>query len=195
MPTSAACRASASFTPSPRKATSPPLRRWTRTMRAFCSGLTLANTVVVAMAAASCSSSSLSRSAPVSAPPSVRPRSWQTLIATAGLSPVTTFTVMPRPARRANARAASRLGASRKTRKPTSDSPCSSAVVTVLASGAGRVASATTRLPAANSASSAARASAGTSAQRSRTDSGAPLVTSVRTPRPSRTREVVMRRS
>ena len=54
MPTSAACSASASLTPSPRNATPPPLRRWTRTMRALCSGLTRANTVVRAIAAASC---------------------------------------------------------------------------------------------------------------------------------------------
>ena len=53
MPTSAACRASASLTPSPRNATPPPVRRCTRTMRALSSGLTRANTVVSVIAAAS----------------------------------------------------------------------------------------------------------------------------------------------
>ena len=47
MPTSAACRATASLTPSPRKATSAPRRRATLMIRDFWSGLTRAKTVVV----------------------------------------------------------------------------------------------------------------------------------------------------
>ena len=46
MPTSAACSATASLTPSPRNATSVPVRRCARTIWALCSGLTRANTVV-----------------------------------------------------------------------------------------------------------------------------------------------------
>ena len=46
MPTSAACRATASLTPSPRNATSTPVRRATLMMRDFWSGLTRAKTVV-----------------------------------------------------------------------------------------------------------------------------------------------------
>jgi hypothetical protein len=40
MPTSAACKARASFTPSPRKATARPRLRRSRTTRAFCAGET-----------------------------------------------------------------------------------------------------------------------------------------------------------
>ena len=46
IPTSAWCSATASLTPSPRNATSAPPARCTRTMRAFVSGPTRANTVV-----------------------------------------------------------------------------------------------------------------------------------------------------
>ena len=70
MPTSAACRASASLTPSPRNATSPPVCRWIRTMRALCSGLTRANTVVAGDRRGQLRRRrARSRSAPVSAPP------------------------------------------------------------------------------------------------------------------------------
>ncbi len=46
MPTSAACRATASLTPSPRKATSTPVRRATLTSRDFWSGPTRPKIVV-----------------------------------------------------------------------------------------------------------------------------------------------------
>ena len=46
------------------------------------------------------------------------PRSPQTLAATAALSPVTTFTEIPRTANRPKAAAASGLGGSRNTSRP-----------------------------------------------------------------------------
>ncbi len=183
------------MTPSPRNATSAPDRRCRRTRRALCSGLTRANTVVVGIAAASPVSSRASMSVPVSTLLAGRPRSWQTLAATAGLSPVTILTAMPRPARRARAAAASAFGGSRNTSSPTSRRSRSSAGVSLVRSAAGRVATATTRLPAVNSAARAAVAVAGTSKQRCSTASGAPLVTIVWVPFSSRTRTDTRRRS
>ena len=186
MPTSAACRARASLTPSPRNATPPPVRRWTRTMRALSSGLTRANTVVSVIAAASASSSRASRSVPVSAAPSPSPRSWQTFTATAGLSPVTTLTAMPRRASRRSDSAASCFGGSRNTRKParcrsrssSTDSGCSSAR---RAWPRRRRGCPQRTRPAAHR-----RAASGTSRHRCKTVSGAPFVTSVSWPRWSR---------
>ena len=57
MPTSAACRASASLTPSPRNADRPPRRAQQPDSRAFCSGLTRAKIVVSAAASVSAASS------------------------------------------------------------------------------------------------------------------------------------------
>src|ERR1035437_3973720 len=176
MPTSAACRASASLTPSPRKATPPPLRRWARTMRALSWGLTRANTVVATIAAESAESSIPSRSAPVSALSAFSPRSRQTLTATAALSPVTTLTAIPRPASRRSALAASCLGGSRNTSSPTRCRPRSSCAIGppgppgAAGPAAGRTATATARLQAENYAVSAARSPRGVRAGR-RTDS------------------------
>ena len=158
IPTSAACSARASLTPSPRNATLRPVRRWTRTMRALCSGLTRAKTVVVGIAAASWSSSRASRSVPVSAPPWSSPSSRQTLTATAGLSPVTTLTAMPRPASRRSAAAASASAGRGRPASPAGAGRVRRRRWAALRVRGGRVATATTRLPAANSASRALRA-------------------------------------
>ena len=179
IPTSAACSAIASLTPSPRKATSAPVARCARTIWALCSGLTRANTVVAASRSPS-RSPALSMSAPVATCPAGRPRSAQTLAATTGLSPVRILTVTPSPASRSSAARASGFGGSRKTRRPRKARPCSSAGDSADWPGASRVATAITRLPAANSASSAARAAAGISVHRSSSPSGAPLVMTIR---------------
>ena len=198
MPTSAACSARASFTPSPRNATPPAVWRRTRTMRAFCSGLTRAKTVVPAMAAASCWSSRPSMSGPVSAEPVEpawsSPSSSHTRTATWALSPVTTLTSIPRSARRCSAGAASGLGGSRNTSSPCSWRSRSSSAVG-RAAVVGRVATATTRLPAANSRCRALVAACGASTQRASTASGAPLVTRVHAPSGLRTTTETMRRS
>jgi hypothetical protein len=100
------------------------------------------------------------------------------LAATMGLSPVMTLTVMPRAPSLAIEVPASALGRSMKVRKPSRCRPCSSAALGVVSPGASRVATAMTRAPSANRRARVACASAGTSAQRARTASGAPLVTS-----------------
>lgn len=164
-------------------------------MRALCSGLTRAKTVVAVTASTSCSSSRVSRSVPVSTPSPGRPRSWQTLAATTALSPVTTLTRMPSAASRARAAAASGLGGSRKTSNPTSCRSCSSAGSGARDQATGRVATATTRLPAANSASRAARVAGATSGHRASTVSGAPFVTRWTAPASSRRATESIRRS
>ena len=103
MPTSAACRARASFTPSPRNATPPPLRRCTRTIRAFCSGVTRAKTLVRTRQGASCSSSAASTSAPVDDDVRGQPQPRAHLPATTGLSPVTILIAIPSSASRCSA--------------------------------------------------------------------------------------------
>ncbi len=118
IPTSAACRASASFTPSPRKATALPVSRCTRTIRALCSGLTRANTVAALISAARSASDALSTSCPVSGVPAGKPRSAHTLALTSGLSPMTALTSMPRSCSRRNAAAALAFGGSRNTSRP-----------------------------------------------------------------------------
>ena len=136
MPTSAACRATASLTPSPRKATSTPPRRASFTNRDFCSGPTRPKIVVPGMAAASASSSRRSISAPLSTPSTGRPMSRQTLAATVPLSPVMTLTLTPSPPSVAMAAAASALGRSTNVRKPASFSPLSSSAEGSVRSGA-----------------------------------------------------------
>lgn len=189
MPTSASCRAIASLMPSPRKPISPPSARWARMMRDFCSGVTRAKIVVCGSASASSSSLSASSSVPVSVPSDSMPRSAQTFSATRPLSPVTILTETPSFASRSSDRAASSLEGSAKQRKPRSSRSCSSAGVSAVSSRAGRVATATTRLPLANSWSSTTSAPAGTRAQRSRIASGAPLATSRRPAGPSASAE------
>ena len=154
MPTSASWRAIASLTPSPRKPTSAPSARCARMMRDFCSGVTRAKIVVRGNASASSASLIASISEPVNVPSDCMPRSAQTFSATRPLSPVTILTVTPSFASRSSDRAASALGGSAKQRKPRSSRSCSSAGVSARRSPAGLVATATTRLPAANSSSS-----------------------------------------
>ena len=164
-------------------------------MRAFCSGLTRANTEVWTTAAISCASSRRSRSAPVSVPSTAIPRVAHTVSATIGLSPVTTLTEIPSPARRATDAAADGLGWSRKTKYPARSRSCSSAGPTEVSPLAARVATATTRLPAANSRARTVRASSVTFRQWSRTVSGAPLVMMTRSLDGSSTSTEAHRRS
>ena len=178
IPTSAACSATASLTPSPRNATSTPDRRAILMMRDFCSGLTRANTVVCSMAEASVSSSRVSSSWPPTTPSTARPMSLHTLVATVPLSPVMTLTAMPSWWSLAMAAPASALGRSTKLMKPTRCRSCSSVGPTVTRPGASRTAIATTRAPSAKCASSVAAAPGATAMQRASTASGAPLVTS-----------------
>ena len=72
---------------------------------------------------------------------------------------------------------------------------CSSAVLIEDAPGIWRVATAITRLPAANSASSAVRAAAGMAVHRLSSPSGAPLVMIIRLPWSSSARTETRRRS
>ena len=71
--------------------------------RALCSGPTRANTVVPGIAAVSASSSSPSISTPVSVAPAGRPELGAHPLGDHALSPVMTFTSMPRSASRARA--------------------------------------------------------------------------------------------
>ncbi len=182
IPTSAWCRATASLTPSPMNATSRPVLRATLMMRDFCSGPIRANTVVVAIAASSPSSSRVSTSPPDRVPVQSSPMSAHTLAATRPLSPVMILTSIPRARSFSSELPASAFGRSAKVRNPSSTRPCSSVVVTVSAPGADRLATATTRAPWANSPSRTARAPAGTDTHRPSTTSGAPLVTSREVP-------------
>src|SRR6478672_5844785 len=154
MPTSAACRASASLTPSPRKPTDRPVRRSETIRRAFCSGEIRAKIVWFCAAASNAASSSTSISAPVIVPLDIKPKSAQTFSATCGLSPVATLTSIPRAASWASESRAAAFGSSANTRKPSNVSPHSSSTVMAVRSGAGLLATATTRRPSANSASS-----------------------------------------
>ena len=110
IPTSAACSATASLTPSPRNTTSRSAARFARISRAFCSGLTRAKIVVWSTCSRSASSSRTAISAPVETPFTSSPSSRQTFSATTALSPVATLTVIPSPARRSSDAAASSLG-------------------------------------------------------------------------------------
>ena len=102
---------------------------------------------------------------------------------------------MPSPASRSSDAAASSLGLSRKIRNPASVRPRSSSCVTAPASGSARVATATTRLPAANSASRIPWAASGTPTDTASTDSGAPFVTRMRPADGSSTNAEPIRRS
>ena len=172
----------ASFTPSPMNATSMPARRWARMTRDFCAGVTRAKTVVEGRRAASSSSSIRSSSSPVIRPSTVSPRAVHACRATRSLSPVMILTPIPKRSRRASDSRALAFTGSVKTRKPASSRPRSSSAVILSRSGAARVATATTRAPASNWVSRAARASAGIDAQRSSSASGAPLAMSRRLP-------------
>ena len=108
----------------------------------------------------------------------VNPKSVQTFSATVALSPVATFTSMPRPASSASDARAACFGGSANTRKPSSRRPVSSAGSMAVSSGAGLLATATTRRPSANSRSSTEIS--GTSTQCSITCSGAPFTMSTR---------------
>ena len=98
---------------------------------------------------------------PVTTVPGSRPTSRQRCAATWPLSPVTILTVMPRRSRRASDSLTSGLAGSEKQRKPSSERSRSSSWLRCSAVS-GRLATATTRAPEANSPSSVACASAGT---------------------------------
>lgn len=201
MPTSAACRAGRSLTPSPRNPVVCPEVRSAATIRALCPGVQRANTVARSAVRASSASVSASISSAATTCPGSSPRSRQARAAVPGWSPVSTFTVTPRRASTSSASAALGVSASRSATKPRKASPCSSAGVYV-PSRAGRSvrATASSRSPSAASraATPASRSrSAGSSSHRSRTASTAPLVTSTWVPSPpgSRTTAVDRRRT
>ena len=150
MPTSASRSAGASLMPSPRKPTVWPLACSALTMRAFCSGVSFANTVVRSTTCASVASSSASISVPSIGLPGWSPTWRQTFIVTVGLSPVSTFTATPFSRSAASAGAADSFGGSRKVRKPRTTRSRSSAVRYCSRSsprGITRVASTSTRKP------------------------------------------------
>ncbi len=126
MPTSASRSAGASLMPSPRKPTVWPLACSVLSTRDFCSGVSLANTVVRSTASASAASSSASICAPSSGTPVASPTWRQTFSVTVGLSPVSTFTATPFSRSAASAGAAVSFGGSRKVRKPRTTRSCSS---------------------------------------------------------------------
>ena len=134
MPTSAACKATASLTPSPRNAMSAPRRRATLMMRDFWSGLTRAKMVVSGMAAARASSLRCWSSDPVMTCRTSRSRSRHTLAATIPLSPVMILTSMPRCWSLAIDAPASGFGRSTKVKNPTSCRSRSSAGTARMAS-------------------------------------------------------------
>ena len=109
----------------------PPLRRWARTMRAFCSGLTRAKTVVPAIARrrARRRRGRRGRRRSSAAPPA-SPRSRQTLAATAALSPVTTLTRDAERGQPAQRRGGVGLGRVEEDQEAArAAGPCSSAAV------------------------------------------------------------------
>ena len=141
------------------------MRRADVISRAFCSGEIRAKMVWFCAASSNPASPSVSISTPVIAPFETKPSSAQTFSATSGLSPVATLTSMPSAANCARESRAAALGSSANTKKPSSASPDSSAAVMAVRSGAGLLATATTRRPAANNASSVRCAACGTAAQ------------------------------
>ena len=176
MPTSAWCRATASFTPSPRKATSLPVRRATLMIRDFSSGPMREKIVVSGMAAASSSSVIARTSAPFTRPVLVSPISSQTLAATSPLSPVMIFTSMPRRRSRSMDWAASSFTRSAKVKSPSSVRLVSRSGLSVVGVASGRLATAITLVPWLKSSSRRDRVEAVTSRQWLSTASGAPLV-------------------
>ena len=154
MPTSAWWRASASLTPSPRNATADPARAGRRTMRAFCSGLTRAKIVVSSTACGECRRRRARRgrrrsaSRPSGMPSVAADRLGdEGVVAGDDLDRDTELgeagdATRPPTASVGRGRPGTRRGAGRAR-------PCR---VTQLSSGASREATATTRLPALNSA-------------------------------------------
>ena len=193
IPTSAACSASASLTPSPKKATDRPVRRNETISRAFCSGEIRAKMVLPRAASSNLASSRASTSAPVIVPLDGNPKSAQTFSATFGLSPVATLSSMPSAASCANESRAAAFGSSANTKNPSSTRPHSSSTVRTVSSGAGLLATATTRRPLLNSPASVACAASGTPSHFCSTCSGAPLTTSTRPPASSTSVEVARR--
>ena len=179
MPTSAACRASASLTPSPRNATP----STAAALRAHDARLVLRadprEDVVVPIAAASCV---VVKGVDVSAGQRAaadEPEVVADLDRDAALSPVTTLTAIPRAASRRSDLGGVELGRveEHEEARPSSRSRSSVAVAASLPAPA-RVATATTRLPGGELGRERLRAAAGTSTQRSITVSGAPFVIS-----------------
>ena len=120
-------------------------------------------------------------------------KSAHTFSATRGLSPVATLTSIPRAANCPKESRAAAFGSSANTRKPSSVSPDSSSAVMADRPGAGLLATATTRLPSANSASSVCLLPSGRSVQLASTCSGAPLTTSRRPAASSNSADVARR--
>ncbi len=192
MPTSAACRAARSLTPSPRKPVVWPPARSAATIRALCSGVQRAKTVARSATETSSASerpsseSAVTTSSAPTGPPGCRPRSEQIRAAVPGWSPVSTLTATPRRASTPSAAAALGSGTSRSATRPRKVSPRSSAGVYAPARAARSArATASRRSPLAAFRSARARSRSRSSrsrAQRSSTASTAPLVTSVWTP-------------
>ncbi|MNV54106.1 hypothetical protein D3C71_1462790 [compost metagenome] len=114
MPISAARSAGASLMPSPRKPTTLPCARSSRTSRSLCSGVSRANTRWRITVACTAASSMHSICGPVTMRSAASPTCAQTRAVTSSLSPVNTLTSTPCAARACNACAVDSLGGSRK---------------------------------------------------------------------------------
>ena len=147
IPTSASRSAGASLMPSPRKPTVWPFCWNSRTSRAFCGGVSLANRLLRSAACASSMSLIASISSPVSMPLASSPTSRQMRAVIVGLSPVSTFTATPLARSALIASPALAFGGSRKVSIPSSVSSRSSACVSGSAISPARVATSSTRKP------------------------------------------------
>ena len=131
------------------------MRRSETISRAFCSGEIRAKMVWFCAASSNSSSSSVSISAPVIVPLDAKPKSAQTFSATSGLSPVATLTSMPSAASCASESRAAGFGFVGEHQEAVQRQ---AAFVVggdgLVSSGAGLLATATTRRPSANSADS-----------------------------------------
>ena len=116
MAISLACMAGRSLTPSPMYPTQCPSRRSSETIRALCSGVSLANTFTRRSSVPSAVSVMSSSVRPVTTRRALMPTFRATVRATCGSSPVSMVTVMPALCMWAIVSAASGLGRSRKVR-------------------------------------------------------------------------------
>ena len=112
IPTSAACSARASLTPSPRNATPRACDAAVGRSGLFVPGLPGRTRSYYPSPRPARRQYSASICAPLSTPCTLKPSCTQTARATSALSPVTTLTAIPRPASRLRASAASTLGGS-----------------------------------------------------------------------------------
>ena len=178
IPTSAWCRATASLTPSPRKATSFPVRRATLMIRDFWSGPIRANTVVVGDRRLELVVVERTRPrAPVSTPAQCDADVRAHLGRHQAVVPGDDLDLDPQPLESGDGRRRRRPWAGRRrSGTPRGPGPSRPPAVGVACPRAARTATATTRAPPENSASRADRALVGDVAHRSKTTSGAPLV-------------------